>query len=319
MYLEEQFRFLYSMMKFTGINSRSPGNNSKRDKLFNHGYRNLLTVVCFVQVLVGNGTFERVVHRAEQFTVIGLEFFLICQTLTCLLILRNYYLIYSKEHQRLLAKLGNLCQLFNCNVSRIRLKTYLSIVLAVVPKLLIVVPYYLVLRDLIAIFMVLTLIFNTFSITVCVIESTFVIGILGGLFDNLDKEYIDDATRYDYSITLLETIDEINEFYGIVFLLVCVQKLSWITVVVYKYWIYPKEMIFFQGVVMQQLSRMAWSTTFIALLDLVFTCQRTISKVCRLLIAGKFVTIAIDVIPICNNCNTTFSLSLNAVQNVPSV
>lgn len=82
--------------------------------------------------------------------------------------------------------------------------------------------------------MVLTLIANTFSITVCVIKSNFVIGILGSLFDNKGKEYSEDATRYDYSITLLETIDEINEFYGIVFLLICAQKLSWITVVVYK-------------------------------------------------------------------------------------
>lgn len=197
MFLKEKFRFLYSTMTFTGVNSLSPGNNSKRYKLFDYGYRNVLSVICFVQVLVGscsNCTFVGVVNRAEQITVNGLEFFLMCKTLTYLVILRNYYLIYSKEHQRLLAKLGNLCQVFNCDVSRIRFKSYFCIVLVVVPKLLIVIPFYLALRDIIAICMVLTIIFNTFSITMCVIEITFLIAILGSLFDKLDKGNFDDAT-----------------------------------------------------------------------------------------------------------------------------
>lgn len=254
--------------------------------LFNYGYRNVLTAIAVVHVILescANCSFGRVLNFAEQITVIGVEFFIEYQTLLYLFILRNYYVFYGSEHHRLLSKLGYLCRIFNVNSPKLRYKYYFYIGLIIIPKFLLVLPYYQVLQDIMAVFMEGTLVFNTFSISICVIESSFIISILGSLFDQLQRADFNDTIRYKYSITLLELIDEINDFYGLIFLLVCVQQLSWMTVLVYKYWLYPSEMILFQDKYLQMLSKLSWSTTCFALIDLVYTSQSTISKVCLFL------------------------------------
>lgn len=282
MYLKEQFRILYSTMVFTGVYSFWTGNICMLHKMVNYGYRNLLTAIAGVHLIVESCTdcnFARVVNCAEQLTVIGVEFFIEYQTLLYLFILRNYYLYYAREHQRLLSKLGYMCRIFNVNVPKLRYKYCLYVGLIIIPKSLLVFLYYTVLQDIMAMLMEWTLVFNTFSTSVCVIESSFVVSTLGSLFDQLAEANFDEASRHHYSITLLEMIDEINDFYGLIFLLTSIQQLSWMTVLVYKYWIFPTEMILFRDKFLQKLSKLAWSTTCFALIELVFTCQRTISKV----------------------------------------
>lgn len=251
-------------------------------KSINYGYRNLLTAIASMHLILESCTdcnFARVVNCAELLTVIGVEFFIEYQTLLFLFILRNYYLYYAREHQRLLSKLGYMCRIFNVNVSKLRCKYCFYVGLIVISKTLLVFLYYKVFQDIMPMLMEWTLVFNTVSTSVCVVESSFVVTTLGSLFDQLGKANFDEATRYHYSITLLEMVDEINDFYGLVFLLTSIQQLSWMTMLVYKYWIYPTEMILFQDKFLQKLSKLAWSTTCFALVDLVFTCQRTISKV----------------------------------------
>lgn len=289
-----QFKFLGAVLTLSGLQPFRCSGVSESDKFWNYFYVNALTFGSIVQFFVegrsNESSFSRIVNRAQRDTVLGLEIWLLFQTLASLWIIRNSCLLYWEKHEKLLAKLENLCLLFGFHWHLIRWKYYLILMFLIATKAISVVIYFIELTEVSVLLMMCSITFNGFTILTSMIESCIVINILGVLFSYINNAETSEVMFNRYAVVLLEMMDEVNNSYGFIFLLGITHQFTWLMVVLYKNWIFPEEMALFRNQYLRCLNRMVISPTIVILLDFMFTCHRTSQQVIKL---RNFVLISI--------------------------
>lgn len=278
-----QFKFFGVVLTLSGLQPLRYSGVSESDKFWNYLYVNALTFGSIVQFFVegfsNESSFSRIVNRAQRDTVLGLEIWLLFQTLASLWIMRNSCLLYWEKHEQLLAKLENLCLLFGYNLHHMRWKYYSIVTFLIVTKAISVIIYIVELPEVSVLLMMLSITFNGFTILTSMIETSIVINTLGVLFSHINNAKTSEVMFNRYAVVLLEMMDEVNHLYGLIFLLGVTHQFTWLMVVLYKNWIFPEEMALFRNEYLRCLNRIVISPTIVILLDFMFTCHRTSQQV----------------------------------------
>lgn len=286
MRLIKQFWSLYALMSLLGMNCAWIDEKNNLAKLCYYVYSNGLLLICAALINANICTdckFAVAVNCTQKHTVYAAEVLLAYQTLVILWIMRNYYIFYAEDHILMLLRLECLCDELELNLRLLANKTCACLAIVLIPKLALLVPFYVSIFDqnLMVTLILASLVMNTLIIVIYIIECTVVIKVLGGLLAKLEKIDLNGDRYYHYGMLLLETVDVINDFYGVPFLLVCTQQLSWLTVFLYRHLAFPEEMMHFNDTLLRAWNRFVMAASVAMVLDFLFASSSTISKVCK--------------------------------------